>query len=121
MNLTGSLSTPPRIDRSAVAIDQPDLRPEVINGRSWARSRPMACPWCGQAIYAYQAEDNPQEPNVTSPEPSAGFGARETCGSWQCREAEDQHQWHRRIDWRTAHPPQPILVKAEDAGRRRVS
>jgi len=70
-----------------------------LDGRMFAKTRPMNCPWCGDLFYVYQADDNPQEPYV-NPEPhltgpqckEEAHGMRHVCDKPACWDQEQLHQ-----------------------------
>lgn len=67
-----------------------------VRGEEWARTLQIRCPVCGHGFYGWQAIARPQVPGYSDPEPEVidgiSMGARRTCGSIYCANAEDEHQ-----------------------------
>ena len=73
-----------------------------LDGRMFARTRPMNCPWCGDLFYVFQAEDNPQppyenpEPHMTGPQGrEESHSMRHVCDNPACWDREQAHQSRR--------------------------
>lgn len=82
--------------------------PNLDTGRNLGKR----CPWCHDVFFTYQTPGKERQPYQSEPEPRNGMGARETCGHPQCHDAEDTHQFQRRLVFRAeiarhrAHQPQ---------------
>jgi hypothetical protein len=83
-----------------------------LDGRIFTKTRPMACPWCGDTFYTFQAEDAPMPP-YENPEPhmrgepgkEQSTGMRHVCDRPKCWDIEQRHQMMRS----------PVYQKACDA------
>lgn len=80
-------------DTQAARFAQPDEVIQIINGREWARVRPMYCANCGNLFYGWTPLDVPL-PSYVKDE---GRGKRLTCNHPMCEKAETER------DQRTAH------------------
>lgn len=85
--------------KAASAEPRPDLC-TVVHGKTLTRTLGKRCPWCQSVFFGYQVEGEEREPYRIDREPAEGLGMRETCGNPMCHEAEDRHQFERRLRFR---------------------
>jgi transposase InsO family protein len=89
---------------------EPDYTPRRgLDGRMFAKTRPMNCPWCGDLFYVFQADDAPQPPYENPEPPMVGEpgkevikGMRHVCDKPACWDREQAHQMRRTPCYRLA-------------------
>ena len=99
-------------DAQKAASREPHPERQVVReDRTFTHNLGKRCPWCGDVFFTYQLEGHERQPYRTDAEitldwfgrPAGGVGTRETCGNPTCHEAEDHHQFQRRVLARAEH------------------
>ena len=93
---------------------------QVVGERVFVRTLGKRCPHCPRVFFTYQVEGQEREPYRTDPEvmldvygrPLNGIATRDTCGSPECHEREDFHQFRRRLEYRAEHAKQRMGATA---------
>ncbi len=117
------------------AIPYMRLRKE-LDGRTWSRTLPMRCHFCGDTFYGYQAEGEEMPPHLMAPEPElvSIFGTsvsrpahqRLHCGAVTCG-MKSEAEYNRRDEGfmtccqRSEPSPESPMPSAPQRGLRRAS
>ncbi len=88
---------------------EPDAEAFLFFGSDWSRTLARVCPWCHATFWTFAPMPLPEgafwTPFTIQPEPPYGKGQRQTCGDPDCYDAEQTHQWRRRLDDRAGYVP----------------